>query len=127
VPWTRLEDIPFTRYVGGRSRFDLATVRDYLLPDVKPRRFHLRRIGPFEWADVEQYLEEGRTARARMLAISLALVDVDGFEVELGTARPLSQGALARLRAALGDAEFAQLGRVCIAANRELTDAEKNL
>lgn len=128
VAWASDDDHPFTRYVSGRSRFDLSTVRDYLLPDAAPVQWHFRRLRLSRWAEVAELLEQGKMYRAKLQAIGLALVKVEGLDVVFERRKPtqpLGEDDLDKLRRLLGDAEFHLLGLAAIAAQRELDEAEK--
>ena len=51
LPWDSMDDHPVNRYMEGRSRYDVATVREYFLDDVKPVEYRLRRTSLLAWAD----------------------------------------------------------------------------
>ena len=127
-PWPTEVDHPFRRYVTGLSRFDVATVQAYMLKGVKPVEFHLRRLRLRHWMQVAHLNELGSFAEARVLAISLALVEVKGATVDLKRRKatdPLTDQTVDRIRSLFGDTEFGNLGNACIAASRELDPDEK--
>lgn len=131
-PWQSQTDHPFDRYVTGKSRFDVSSVREYLLAGSTPIEFHMRRLKLRQWIQVSHLNELGRFAEARILAMSLAIVEIKGADIKLDrlgkqAGQPLTDACLDELRALFGDTEFGRLGTACIAASRELDDAEKKL
>jgi hypothetical protein len=127
-PWASSEDHPWTRYLAGKSRFDIATVREYMRPDEQPIEFKLRRMGLRDWVEIEELIGRGRLAPARAKAIALSLESVTGLDWKPGRKRhdePIADELLDALRGMITDAEFIALGYACINANMSLTDEEK--
>jgi hypothetical protein len=125
-------DHPWVRYCTYQARGDLATVKQYLLsdPPSAPLVFELRRLTLREMTIVENR-ELTSAPAARNLALSYALLDVEGCDLKFdrgGRDLPaaLSDADLDALRAIVGDAGLRELGNHSIACSRmELSDPEK--
>lgn len=127
VPWATEEDHPLARYLTGSSRFDLETVREYLLPDANPIEFKLRRASLRQWGRVVDLHNSGRSYEAHVEVIAVTLDSIRGLDLKLGRKRhsdPISDEVLQELRLTIGDKEFALLGHACLAANAALTSPE---
>jgi hypothetical protein len=130
-PWANDDEHPMARYFAGHTRFDLETVREYLLDNVKPMEFKLRRIEDLDdWGEICDHLKRGREYKARTMAIALSLVKVVGLDLELRKPKdrptaPLRNQILQELRHAIGERQFNLLGAACINANTALEPDEK--
>lgn len=130
IPWATEAEHPIKRYGSGASRFDLSTVRDYLLPGIKPAEFTLRRAPIRVWEEIRGELSDGRIPQAARIAMthSLVSVDVEGLDVELRRHKAnnaLYESVIEEIRERLGDHEYNMLGFACINANAALMDDEK--
>jgi hypothetical protein len=128
-PWRTKDDHPWIRYFSGESRCDLSTVSAWLRPDDNPVKFVFRRLTIRERAMLEARQQTSAPA-ARKLALSYALLEVEGAEVKLtrGGREPphgLSDEDLQRLRELVGDDGLVELGNQAIACSRELLTSEK--
>lgn len=72
--WAERDDHPMERFASGRSRFDLATIRDYLKPNVRPTFFVLRRMTFGQWQAVQASLE-------REVPVVQRMVDAEGNHI----------------------------------------------
>lgn len=129
IPWTSEDEHPVKLYAGGASRYDLDTVREYLIADNRPTEFVLRRLSAADYADVKDELAQNRVGRARLMAIERGLVEIRGLD-EWKPRRNKATGFLRRdsiedLRELLEDLDFDLLGYACITASASLQDAEK--
>lgn len=134
-PWPELEDHPVVRYQGGVSRYDLATVQDYLDPSKSPLRFNLRRLNLNEW-DECQALAEGKSGGvvyasgpSRLYAIQKSLESVEGLPEWQAHRKRKGWDVedVEALRDILGEHEYIMLGFAAIAASRPLDPREKKL
>jgi hypothetical protein len=128
-PWKRRDEHPWIRYCSGESRCDLSTVAAWLKSEDNPVKFIFRRLTLRERAMVESRAQTSSPA-ARNLALSYALLEVEGAEVKLtrGGREPphgLTDDDLQRLRELVGDDGLIELGNQAIACSRELLAHEK--
>jgi hypothetical protein len=127
VPWQTQADHPMHRYRTGMSRYDVETVREYILPDARPIEYKLRRAKLRHWGHVVDLISSSRQYESRVEAIALSLDRVVGLEIDLGRESPgdpLSDEAIDELRQRIGDREFGLLGQACIIANAALSSPE---
>ncbi|HUU96312.1 MAG TPA: hypothetical protein VM487_11275 [Phycisphaerae bacterium] len=122
---------PWVRYHDGSSRCDLSTVAQWLIPEIPPARFVMRRLTRRQWNAVEAK-ESVSVPDARDLALRYGLEAIEGIDCELdrGGAEdgPLSSDDLDRLLDLVGTAGLVNLGQMAIAVSRrELQPAEKKL
>lgn len=78
---------PVLRYQGGFTRYDVDAIADYLKPDAT--RFYLKRIGVFDWQEVEsmreaQVLAGAKPRRAYLRCLALALSKIDNGPTIVG-------------------------------------------
>jgi hypothetical protein len=128
-PWASRGNHPWIRYCSGESRCDLETVTPWLKPGGDPVSFVFRRLTVRERAMIESRAQTSAPA-ARNLALSYALISVEGAEVKLnrGGREPphgLTDDDLQRLRELVGDDGLIELGNQAIACSRELLASEK--
>jgi hypothetical protein len=79
TPWQTYEEHPLIRFWAGSTRGDLATVKEYLLPDATPTTFVLRRLPLESWAAVEQLRERGQLVLSRIACIRFGVVSIEGL------------------------------------------------
>lgn len=132
IPWDDEDEHPVKLYSSGKSRYDLATVRDYLLPDIEPTEFEIKRMALDDYGDVKDLLGRGQIGRARNKAIERGLVEVRGLPTPWKPKRNKATGYIRRdsldeLRELLTDQDFDLLGFACINASASLQDPEKKL
>lgn len=129
VVWESVDEHPTILYSRGESRYDLDTVREYLIQDEKPTEFVLRRLKPEHYADVKDLLSQHQVGRARLKAIEMGLVEIRG-DFPWKPKRNKATGFLRRdsiedLSEKLPELEFDLLGYACITASSSLKDSEK--
>ena len=130
TPWPELDDHPIMRYRTGDSRFDLATVSEYLIPGKSPVRFHIRRLSIKEWDSAQALLGFGEgNGPARLLAIQQGLESVDGLPEWQAHRKRHGWDVedVEALRDLIGDIEYQALGYAVLFASRPLDPREKKL
>lgn len=153
LPWQSWSEHPVSRYREGLSRFDIETVRDYLLPDKSPTLVKLRRMTHPQWVELQTMFESERTIRepvvddagqqitrldgspiiaassvvgrlkTLMFALRMVVVECGDLGVKAG-ARGLTDEQCDALRDQLGNDQFLALAYACLAATRALTPDE---
>lgn len=129
VPWTTIDDHPMTRYWSGESRGDLATVRQYMLPDKTPTAFRCRPLPLPQWVECKQLHERRLTVAFTVACIRHGVVELDnavdeeGKPLEIGGS-PLSNDAIQTVRRVLGDQGFELLAAFIWRCSEEPTPTE---
>lgn len=129
LPWSSIADYPMTRYWSGESRGDLATVAEYIRPDVAPTKFVLRRLDLTRWIENKQLRERGLMVAARFHAVRHGLIAIDdgppGADLEFGPGGSgLTDASLQCVRALLGEEGFKMLGLFAINVSMEPSPLE---
>lgn len=128
-PWTDREGHPAVRFRSGVSRFDIATIKDYLLPGESPTYVVLRRATLGQWQTLQSMLErETHTDGALVVGRASTLIEAIRFSFDscddlgIKAARAgLTDTQINDLREAIGDENFSLLGYACLAVNRALS------
>jgi hypothetical protein len=153
IPWQTRDDHPVVRFRDGSSRFDIDTIRDYLLPGVRPTFVVMRRLSQPAWLELQSLMEresnvlepvfdaDGKPRKdadgkvmmmaarvvGRMASLSWAVqhgvVSIDDLGVRAGR-QGLTDPQLDQLREQLGDERFVLLGYACLSVTRSLTPVE---
>ena len=123
--WASVREHPMTRYWSGESRCDLATVKQYLLPDKQPTMFRLRRLPLSQWAAIQQLEERGLNVQARIERVRFGLAGIDNGPNAIGlTPGALADADIAAVKEMLGDTVFGMLSNAIHACNRDLGPSE---
>lgn len=130
VPWSKLTEHPWWRYVAGYTRGHLKEVEEYLAHSDGPQgptRFNFERIGSMpRWSVVMGLDEKGQIYDRNMTALRLSLTAADGIEFEGGKkGEALTDADLQRIRETYGETVLQALGAIAYKVSQELTDAEK--
>lgn len=153
VPWATRDDHPVVRFRDGSGKFDVDTIREYLLAGRKPTYVVMRWVSRSAWLEIKSLLERevnvvelvkdedgkpkkdedgkpmteatGVLGRATTLdcAIRHVVVSIDDVGVKAGK-QGLTDAQLEQLREQLGDERHELLGYACLASTRSLTNAE---
>lgn len=132
-PWQDWEDHPVSRFRSGQSRYDLATVQEYLDMTKNPLRFNLNRLSLRQWDDCQALAEQGgggvvyASAKSRFFAIKHAVQSIEGladWNFKPGK-DGLTDTAIESLRDLIGEHQYIMLGFAAIAASRPLDPLEK--
>ena len=89
--WPEASDHPTARYWNGESRYDEATIRPWLLADVEPTRFTLRRLDQDEIDEADRLVEVGLQQRATTYCFRRGIVSVTNLDGDPVPAAPLSK------------------------------------
>ena len=123
---------PVLRYRGGFTRYDVAAVADYLAPDAT--RFYLKRIGAYDWQEIESLRESSPSPRKAFLrALALSLTRIENGPTLVGEAGAIQVEDLERIAALSFFDEEEQrsvdvlydLARAAYTASMPLSKAEK--
>jgi hypothetical protein len=131
APWDSESEHPIRVYASGDSRFDISTVSAYLLPNVRPARFYLKRFGLRAWTEIVDLVSQGKTGEGLMLALrhGLEKIDIEGLEgfklQRIKASNTISEDSLNELRHLIGEHEFVMACWAAYNANRGLQPAEK--
>jgi hypothetical protein len=130
-PWTTREDHPVVRFRNGASRFDIETIKDYLLPGEKPTYVVLRRATLGQWQSLQSLMEREVVKDGQVLGRTETLIAAIRFSFEacddLGLKAPrggLTDTQIETLREQVGDECFILLAYACLAVNRSLSPIE---
>lgn len=135
---------PWYVYHSGRTRYDLALVREYLRDAPAPVVFRLRRLGETDWAEVQRLRRAKSVELARVLAWRRGVVGVTGIDVRLegpelrrGEVTDRDREAIRDYlgdvvlwsgppnRTGVGDPGATSVGEAVLRASAPLTDEEK--
>tara|TARA_Y100000310_G_scaffold138352_1_gene137328 strand:+ start:856 stop:1437 length:582 start_codon:yes stop_codon:yes gene_type:complete len=118
---------PYALYQYGASRFDLSTVREWLLPDAEPAIFTLRRLTLEESATVAAQERRGGIETAWASVWRLGLTAVSGLPLKLtqGLKHGLTEEDKDKIEACIGHPTCLEIGKAVIAASAPLLESEK--
>ena len=130
--WLTWDAHPVARYRAGRSRYDVETVRPWLLADKAPTLVRLRRMTFEQWQTWQGLLEGVRPSgqgvnRHLVFAMRHGLERVElapDHTIESVGGLGLSDDQLEALRREVGDAQFQELAIACAHMQQALTADE---
>ncbi len=119
---------PWTLYQGGFTRYDLDTAREWLLPDVEPVVFTLKRLDLATYAAAMTTIRKGHAPVAYASVWRKGLVKVTGLDMKESDPA-LKDGLTAKDYAGiadyLGHDVILEIGKAVLEASKPLSVTEK--
>lgn len=125
--WPTAADHPTSRYWNGESRYDEATISDWLKPGSEPARIVLRRIAdPEDLDEIDRLVELGFNHRATTYCVRRGIAKVTGIDGLGSLVSPLTKAHDTELLERIGKEARAQVGVAIFRVSQiTLTAAEK--